>query len=713
MKRVFFVSAIIAVLLLCCCSALADTLSVDMPAEITVGQDVVITLLEPEKYSRIYAEVDTIDNEIIETIHGANGIITLPDYLFNTGSYRIAVYGNTLNTGSSDRYSAVIDVSGAPRQTGPEIAPSKTVADINENVVFTIQKPGAESFVYWWTEYDERGNLRRIGSPREMNLPNQFTASDSGSYGNGSFAIFVTAYADGAWTAISQCRVNLNAAPKLNTPVCELPADAELGKPIPLTIFPVDNAQYYQVSINYQDGSWYSGTRFDAAGTYNLDITEIGTYTVRVAAEASGWETSNNAQMTISVTGTLIDGPEVSADKEEYRYTETIAVTAALPGADQFRFQVEAYDNNQLDSSWEAQTVNAVNGAAEYHFQLYSWLEGQTIAIRVRAQVEGVWTAESVVRVNVKSEERLATPSLTLPANSMTAGTPVQIEIGEVANAAFYDVYVWNNSTHNSIWFTFDEAGTHALNGLAEPGQYEISVTAYPQNDAQVLESKSTTVMLTLTGTLEPGPDVSADKAECAAGSEFTVTAYLPGAEKFNFSYTILAQDGTHWSSWNDQDPIPADADGRASFSHVPYSGHAGRQFVVYARAFINGRWTAAGQVTVNIIEKGSAETPAMLTPDFVLPDDLTVIADSAFEGVSATVVYVPDGCSSIGANAFGNCLYLRQIRLPQNCAVDSTAFDGCDSLSAIFAPAGGTAEAWARAYVSQHSDCVFVPETR
>lgn len=35
-------------------------------------------------------------------------------------------------------------------------------------------------------------------------------------------------------------------------------------------------------------------------------------------------------------------------------------------------------------------------------------------------------------------------------------------------------------------------------------------------------------------------------------------------------------------------------------------------------------------------------------------------------------------------------------IRLPKNCTIDGTAFSGCTSLIAIYAPAGGTTETWA-----------------
>ncbi len=81
--------------------------------------------------------------------------------------------------------------------------------------------------------------------------------------------------------------------------------------------------------------------------------------------------------------------------------------------------------------------------------------------------------------------------------------------------------------------------------------------------------------------------------------------------------------------------------------------------------------------------------------PDFRLPAKTRTVGNNAFEGLKMSVVYVPDTCSSIGAQAFRNCTNLTQIRLPKNCTIDSTAFSGCSALSCIFAPAGGTTETW------------------
>lgn len=72
-------------------------------------------------------------------------------------------------------------------------------------------------------------------------------------------------------------------------------------------------------------------------------------------------------------------------------------------------------------------------------------------------------------------------------------------------------------------------------------------------------------------------------------------------------------------------------------------------------------------------------------------------IEASAFEGDTAVKsVYVPDGCAFIGDSAFRGCAGLEKIRVPQNCAFGQDVFAGCPALTAIYGPAGGTAEAWA-----------------
>ena len=84
-------------------------------------------------------------------------------------------------------------------------------------------------------------------------------------------------------------------------------------------------------------------------------------------------------------------------------------------------------------------------------------------------------------------------------------------------------------------------------------------------------------------------------------------------------------------------------------------------------------------------------------TATFTLPKGTKTIGKNAFEGIKASVVYVPDEVQSIGAYAFGNHRKLKQIRLPKDCEIDEAAFYGCTNLMAIYTSGDGKAKNWAK----------------
>ncbi len=107
-----------------------------------------------------------------------------------------------------------------------------------------------------------------------------------------------------------------------------------------------------------------------------------------------------------------------------------------------------------------------------------------------------------------------------------------------------------------------------------------------------------------------------------------------------------------------------------------------------------------------------TSTTPVVITVTiepvtFYLPEGTTAIDENAFEGDTSIVAVDAHNCTVIKAGAFKNCTGLRQIRLPQNCAIDETAFDGCGTVC-ILAPAGGSAQEYCQD--SLHN-CVFKAE--
>lgn len=76
-----------------------------------------------------------------------------------------------------------------------------------------------------------------------------------------------------------------------------------------------------------------------------------------------------------------------------------------------------------------------------------------------------------------------------------------------------------------------------------------------------------------------------------------------------------------------------------------------------------------------------------------VIPDVVTMIAESAFDGCSGlTDIKIPDGVTRIGAMAFRGCSGLTGIEIPANVSeIAESAFDGCSGLTSIKIPDGVT----------------------
>ena len=95
------------------------------------------------------------------------------------------------------------------------------------------------------------------------------------------------------------------------------------------------------------------------------------------------------------------------------------------------------------------------------------------------------------------------------------------------------------------------------------------------------------------------------------------------------------------------------------------------------------------------------------INPDFIMPENLAVIDESAFEGVTKLMIVDAGNCSSIDKGAFKNT-GLMWIRLPADCDIDDDAFDS-DEMIFVVAPAGGTTQTWCNDPV--HEYITFIEE--
>ena len=93
-----------------------------------------------------------------------------------------------------------------------------------------------------------------------------------------------------------------------------------------------------------------------------------------------------------------------------------------------------------------------------------------------------------------------------------------------------------------------------------------------------------------------------------------------------------------------------------------------------YTAAFTN---TAFGILTATVGDIPALNDLSVLE----LPAGLTRIEASAFEGVSAQALLIPDSCVEIADGAFAGCERLIYVRLSPDCIVSNTAFAGCEQI--------------------------------
>ena len=90
---------------------------------------------------------------------------------------------------------------------------------------------------------------------------------------------------------------------------------------------------------------------------------------------------------------------------------------------------------------------------------------------------------------------------------------------------------------------------------------------------------------------------------------------------------------------------------------------------------------------------------------DMTPPAGLTTIEESAFEGVAARTVRLPEGVTSIGSRAFADCPNLRHIYIPGSVTkISGDAFDGISELYLY-----GSRGSAANDYAKDHPDATFI----
>ena len=293
------------------------------------------------------------------------------------------------------------------------------------------------------------------------------------------------------------------------------------------------------------------------------------------------------------------------------------------------------------------------------------------------------------------------------------------------ANGAWLVRNSWGGSGYSYdsyFWISYYDRSLSSIATAMEavPGQYDHCyayngspvVAKYPVQNSQVTTEQHYSVSggetISALGIETSTANLNLDISLRCAGETVTQSFYTsyPG-------YYLLPLDETI--------PVAADSDAvlTITFSgsgsiYLPVEGSESGDIAYNAWCGSGGmRITESASTTntnrdsvVRLFTNDGAST-VFGTPDFTLPASLKAIGPNAFEGLGMHIVYVPDGCTAIGAQAFRACTELSQIRLPKDCRIDDSVFDACTLPLQVFAPAGGTTETWC----SGRSDVLFIAE--
>lgn len=160
------------------------------------------------------------------------------------------------------------------------------------------------------------------------------------------------------------------------------------------------------------------------------------------------------------------------------------------------------------------------------------------------------------------------------------------------------------------------------------------------------------------------------------------ITTYTDSADPSLHSYKLK-----HKERFNGAEALCNDANSSIWYLKYKYQNRVAVTSYTWTK---DSGWTtskdnSATSVTYRFRLKGSKGT-------LVLPANLKVIGEQAFAGIDASVITIPNGCTTIGSQAFLNCKSLTRLNIPASVtSIAYDAFNGCDNL-VIYAPQGSMA---------------------
>jgi len=251
-----------------------------------------------------------------------------------------------------------------------------------------------------------------------------------------------------------------------------------------------------------------------------------------------------------------------------------------------------------------------------------------------------------------------AAPTIRATASSNT----IQVTWNAVAGAVGYVLYV-SADGFNTYEYGLVE-GTSYTEPDVPPGTYYFIVTAYNSNLDESGLSNLAFVTIAGSNPQPPGPggttftSIADMKAWLASQPDNTPTT--PYTVKLNVS--TLGGSATAAASVG-----KALRDNPTKYVILDLSG------------------STFATIETNAFGSGTASNISLTLVGIIIPNTVTIIGNSAFQGTNITSINIPNSVTSIGNNAFQNCNSLTSITIPNSVtSIGGSAFSGCKGLISV-----------------------------
>ena len=490
-----------------------------------------------------------------------------------------------------------------------------------------------------------------------------------------------------AWKVSEPTTVNVISRGSIESPVLTLSTGTvEKGQSLTVTVGAVENAEQYSVTI-YE---MMNGRVVTTTGSYTIDEPAVPqelptsnleagkTYGIMPSASADGYTAIGKPEAqwaTFTVTEPQADGAYAfTCSAEEVLINSGFTVSLYVKGAQQVIISEYAAQGQATMNNWTSgQGDGVVFNNRVYRrvleigkaYTLYGWYTTDGTTWEKLRDKNG---NDVTVAFTVTALGELTVPELINPPEQINYSDTLIVEVAECANANSYRVELIDSSNQIVAMASSDRAGKlyfpnpYPDNQVGGVYRYRVSVSGkgYAEKSAIV---PNITLRVLGEGQTPLGEPVFTNWPAVRKGETIALKLKDPDPNAQNYAAELIGPTGVTVANFEVDEY-------KNILAHT--SNLASGIYSIVLRSSAEGFVSAESQGTVRVVDPEATLT---------LPGALKQIGEEAFAGVSAEIVVIPDGATSIGKNAFANCQNLGIAVIPDTVTtIDPTAFSGCEN---------------------------------